>query len=270
MPVGLVRRASRGRGRYAIIGSMGNHRDHGLDGGFEATEASTAGDQLARELHRLGIRHLGWTRDVSPGSFTPISLLVRLAESPEARLRAALVPLFLLRPDYAEAAPLAADEIAGRARVVLTCAYSAAVALKGEYVPRLTGLSTEAFWLPDHFAEELEVPAVLDPDLRLAAIADRQARSSGEDINWCGTYRHAVESCLRFMKTPVGQAVKRIGDRFIGSTLEASPFRHQGVHLLAPPISTAMARQVATLHLDAIPDGDPLESAAGTTEASAG
>lgn len=178
---------------------MKNDLDHGMDSQSKACEVSLPGDKLARELHRLGVRHLSWTCNASPASFTRISFLVNLAESPEARLRAALVPLFLLRPEFADAVPHAAEELAGRARVYLTCAYSAAVALQGEYGPRLGGLSDCEHRLPDYFADTLDVSEASDPALRLVAIADRQARLCGEEINWYGTYRHAVESCLRFM-----------------------------------------------------------------------
>jgi hypothetical protein len=176
----------------------------GEDGAATDLDVPSSGDQIARELYRLGVRHLSWARDTPPGSFTPASLLVNLAESPDARLRGALVPLFLLRPSYADAVPRSAEALAGPSRVHLVCAYSAAVALRCVYVPLLIGRSDDEHPLPDYFADELDLPAAPDPDVRLAAIEDRHAQLSGEDINWSGTYRYAVEACLRFADAIAG------------------------------------------------------------------
>lgn len=161
-------------------------------------------DQIARELHRPGIRHLSWDRDTAPGSFTKTSLLVDLASNPDARLRNALVPLFLLRPDYADAVVPAANELAGLSRAHLVCTYSAAVAFQNVHRLRLVGSSDSPLWLPDYFSDELDLSAAQSPDSRLAAIGDCHARLSGEEIDWCGTYRHAVEACLRFAETMPG------------------------------------------------------------------
>jgi hypothetical protein len=167
--------------------------------GIPQSEIERSGeDQIARELYRLGIRHLSWDRDTAPGSFTKKSLLVDLAASLDARLRNALVPLFLFRPDYADAVVPAADELTGPSRAHLVCTYSAAVAFQKVHRPRLVGLSDSTLGLPDYFSDELDLSATQSPDSRLAAIGDRHARLSGEDIDWCGTYHHAVEACLRF------------------------------------------------------------------------
>jgi hypothetical protein len=173
--------------------------------GIQKSNTECSGeDQIARELHRLGVRHLSWARDTAPGTFTPRTLLVNLAASPDARLRNALVPLFLLRPDYADAVVTATDDLAGPSRVHLMCAYSAAVALQKVNGPRFTGQFDSARRLPDCFAAELGLPTTQGPDARLVAIGDCHSRLSGEDIDWCGTYQHAVETCLRFAEVMPG------------------------------------------------------------------
>lgn len=106
------------------------------------------------------------------------------------------MPLFLLRPDMAGHVPEAADALAGPARSHLVCAYSAAAAMQGEYGQGLTGGR-----LPEYFADELDLPVAASPNHVLAVIAQRHAELVGEDINWSGTYRHAVESCLRRIET---------------------------------------------------------------------
>lgn len=181
-----------------MIDGMQETADPVVNGASETHGETPSGDQLARELHRLGVRHLSWARDTPSGAFTPASLLVSLATSTEARLRSALVPLFLRRPDYADAVQGAADELSGSSRAHLVCAYSAAVVLQGEHAARQNGTGDELI-LADHFADELGLPAGSDPDVHLAAIANLHARLSGEDLNWLGTYRHAVDACFRFV-----------------------------------------------------------------------
>lgn len=177
-----------------MINLRGTSREPNLVG----LTASPSGDRIVLELHRLGIRHLSCSRDARPVPIAAVALLTALAGSPEARLRGALVPLLLLRSDYAAAAPSAAERLSGQSRVSLVCAYSAAVALQSEYGPRLAQLAVSNQALPDLFATELSLPSSDGTDDRLAAVAERQAQLSGEAINWRGTYRHAVDTCLRF------------------------------------------------------------------------
>jgi hypothetical protein len=187
-----------------MIDGMQEVFDSGVSRASTTLDETPSGDQIACELHRLGIRHLSWAGDTVPGSFTTTSLLVGLAASPDARLRNALVPLFILRTEYGDAVPGAAEELSERSRVHLACAYSAAVVLQESYGPHMAGAPNDDRKLEDHFADELGLPATAVADVRLAAIADRHARLSGEDLNWSGTYRHAVESCLRFVDKIAG------------------------------------------------------------------
>jgi hypothetical protein len=177
---------------------MTNHPGRTCDTTPTGLVTLPSGDQVVLELHRLGIRHLSCSRDVRPVYLAPVSLVTALAGSPEARLRGALVPLLLLRPDYATAVPIVAERLSGQARVSLVCAHSAAIALQSEYGPRLALLSVGSQALPDLFASELKLPPLEGADERLATVAERQAQLSGEAINWRGTYRHAVDACLRF------------------------------------------------------------------------
>lgn len=181
--------------------AMQNVLDQGSGGVVADCRGRPSGDQIAMELHRLGVRHLSWARDTSPAGLTPTSLLIELAMSPDARLRDALVPLFILQPGLADAVLPAADQLVGRPRVHLVCAYSAAVVLQSVHGPRIIGQSDSPRTLPDSFGDELDIPATLSPEARLAAIGARHAGLSGEDIDWCGTYRHAVDACLRFAET---------------------------------------------------------------------
>ena len=158
-----------------------------------------AGDRLVAELERLGLGYL--SRGPLPEPIAPLSpeaLMSGLAANPEARVQVALVPLFLWRPDYAAAALNAGNQLAGHARVMLQCCYSAAVALQPRYARRLTALGCPAVFLPDIFAAALDLPPMVDPTSRLVAVAARHAKLSGEPINWLGTYEHAANSFIRF------------------------------------------------------------------------
>ncbi len=178
---------------------MTSHPGRACDTSPTGMATLPSGDQIVLELHRLGIRHLSCSGDGRPVPIAPESLVIALADSPEARLRGALVPLLLLRPDYAAAVPIAAERLSGQARVTLACAHSAAVTMQSEYGPRLAQLPASSQPLPDLFASELNLPPLEGADERLSAIAERHAQLSGEAINWRGTYRHAVDACLRFV-----------------------------------------------------------------------
>jgi hypothetical protein len=149
------------------------------------------------ELWRLGVRHLTGSRCARAVGLTPEALVTGLATSTEARLRAALVPLFLRRPDYAPAARRAAEHLTGTPRITLQCCYSAAVALQARHAVHLPGAADAADRLPDLFDEVLELSPATDPDARLAAIGARHAVLTAEPINWRGTYEHAAAAFVR-------------------------------------------------------------------------
>lgn len=160
-------------------------------------------DQLIAELHRLGIRHLASTtpsRDDVP--LSPLGLVTGLAACPDARVRSALVPLFLLRPDYASAARAASTVVSGQARTVLLCGYSAAVALEHLLADALPATGRPAAPpLPDIFAAELELAPTASPLQRIDDVGRRHAELTGEDVNWRGTYEHAAAAALRCVPT---------------------------------------------------------------------
>jgi hypothetical protein len=163
------------------------------------TESSLTGDRLVAELERLGLRYL--SRGPLPEANAPLApeaLISGLTASSEARLRAALIPLFLWRTEYATAALAVANWISGKPRVTLLCYYSAAIALQRRHATRLRELGRPDVSLPDLFAMALDLPPLDDPEPRLAAVAERHAQLSGEAINWLGTYEHAAATFLRF------------------------------------------------------------------------
>ena len=125
-------------------------------------------------------------------------LLAGLAASNEARLRLALIPLLLARPDYAFALPAASNGLPDAAQVVLRCYATAAVLLQAQHMAQLYALFGLQSCLPDWFSADLGVPETGPIVDRLAALAECQRRLSGRTVNWGGTYAHGAESLLRF------------------------------------------------------------------------
>lgn len=161
--------------------------------------AAPIGDGIVAELHRLGLRYLSTGSAMQSIPMPAELLLLNLATSPEARLRAALVPLFLWRPEYASSAVAVADRLLGPDRATLICTYSAAVTYRQCYAGRMAMLADSVTTLPDVFAAVLNLPPPEDIEARLVAIAGQHAILSGEEINWRGTYQHAVTASMRFV-----------------------------------------------------------------------
>ncbi len=61
---------------------------------------SASGELMAGALHNLGV-HFVLGGQGKPTELSPASFILALAQSTEARLRLALIPLFLKRPDFA-------------------------------------------------------------------------------------------------------------------------------------------------------------------------
>lgn len=156
-------------------------------------------DDLVAALHQRGIRHLGPCRTDSRIELEPVALIAGLASSSDARVRAALVPLFVLRPEHAHDAAAAAARLADGQRWLLMCMYSAAVALQRLHGDRLAQFGVGEPRLSDLFATSLSLPALDDASGYLAAVADRHARLSHEAIDWQGTYEHALKAGWRFV-----------------------------------------------------------------------
>jgi hypothetical protein len=142
------------------------------------------GDQLSAALRALGINFiLGGQSDETPLLKHPARLMTALARSDEARLRLALIPLFLQHPEFSAQVCLSARRLPSRARLTLQCYYSAAVWLGQKY----------DIFLPDYFSTALALPLTPDPEENLRQLAKRHAELSGMQLNWLGTYQHAAQ-----------------------------------------------------------------------------
>lgn len=147
---------------------------------------TSTGEQLANALHALGVNFIRGGRDADePLPNHPTRLIAALAQSSEARLRLALIPLFLERSEYASRVRAAASKLDPPAKLTLKCYYSAAVWLAKKYQLQDP--------LLDYFSKDLALTPGDDADENLRALAERHAELSGSYVNWLATYQHAEQ-----------------------------------------------------------------------------
>ncbi len=155
-------------------------------------------DELVGALDALGVRFLtGGEPSPRAHGLTPADLLAQLAAQPDARLRLATIPLLLRRPEFAVAAPAAAEQITGQARWTLKLYYTAAVLLQRRYRHPFNRLLGAQPPLPDLFGSELGVSLASDPQECLRQLGERHATLTGLSINWAGTYDHAAQRLIK-------------------------------------------------------------------------
>jgi hypothetical protein len=161
--------------------------------------ADITGDQLTNALHVLHVNFIfgGNSNDASLHE-QPVRLIAALAESDEARLRLALIPLFLQHPEFAAYVRDAAlTQLKSPARLTLQCYYTAAV-----FLAQIYRLSAH---LPDYFSQDLQLKTTEDPQVNLRMLANQHRELSGESVNWLGTYQHAAQIWKRALE--LGHAI---------------------------------------------------------------
>ncbi len=148
---------------------------------------AVSGEQLATALYALGVNFIRGRREDGDKSLhdQPARLIAALAQSGEARLRLALIPLFLEHPEFASHVRAVAAQLAPPARLTLQCYYSAAVWLAKKYQLPIS--------LPDLFSQDLNLSPADDPQENLHALAARHTELSGSYVNWLATYQHAEQ-----------------------------------------------------------------------------
>jgi len=164
------------------------------------TPLEITGDLLVSEL---------WTRDVpflmgeqtSPAPLLdPATLIQSLAQSEEARLRMALIPLFLRHPEFSSEAVKADENLSPSNQLYLRFYYTASVLLQKKYWERLVKIFGEQAQLPDLFSEKLGFSLGTDPDEALVRLGKRHQVLSGEQINWLETYEHGAKRLVKYME----------------------------------------------------------------------
>jgi hypothetical protein len=163
-----------------------------------------AGDDLVDALNLLDVPFLaGGSPDGQPSAIPPGLLLIKLAASPEARLRLALIPLLLRHAEFVAHVDSALVEMPASALIGFKCYYAAAVLLQRKYWERLQNVVAPNVLLPPRFLAELAIPYPCNPDAGLKLLATCQASLTGRHINWLGTYEHAAQRFLTHIERQV-------------------------------------------------------------------
>lgn len=154
-------------------------------------------ERIVAELESLGIRYLSrrtsaQARHVRP----PDVLLADLVRQPSARVRAAMIAVLLVHPEYAGAVPDALKRLRPAEQPTLRLFYTAAVLLQREYAERLRAF-VSGRRLPDQFAGELGLPAGATDRERLLILGQRNRQQTCVSANWVGTYENVVHRLLR-------------------------------------------------------------------------
>lgn len=149
------------------------------------TISAISDQELVGALRRLNISFLLGTHSENSEPVDPLSLITGLAQSNDARLRLALIPLFLKHPEFSKFVPEAAARLHDSARLTLLCYYTAAFCILGEINPNDKQL-------PDYFSGELNLPLGNGGYEKLRLLAKRHRELSGMAVNWLGTYLHAA------------------------------------------------------------------------------
>lgn len=153
---------------------------------------------LTTSLERLGVHFIAGQPDLaSETAESPVALLRGLARSDESRMRLALIPLFLKRPEYALQVEIALQGLPQKDQHFLRCYYTAAQLLQQKHSQTLTELFGNLAILPSLFEDTLNLDSANTADGRLHQLAEEQARLTGKPLNWYGTYEHAYKRLVQ-------------------------------------------------------------------------
>lgn len=112
--------------------------------------------RLLDALVERGVTYLDGARGL-PNELSDVELIVALTESDDARLRLALIPLFLAQSSLAELVPSLVAQLDPQRALDLKQRYTAAVCLQRFWQTRLREFVGEKL-LPDLFSTELQLP----------------------------------------------------------------------------------------------------------------
>lgn len=164
----------------------------------EQPTPTVTNDQLVSEL---------WARDVpflfgeqsSPNQQLESTTLIQLlACSDEARVRMALIPLFLRHPELSAEVKKIDGILNRQAQVFLRFYYTAAGILQQKYRKQLDEIFGSQERLPDIFSKLLGVDISQDNTQSLIALSKRHQIASGQTINWLETYEHSAKRFIKY------------------------------------------------------------------------
>jgi len=159
---------------------------------------------LISELWARDVRFLMGEPLTPQPTLEPVHLIVALAQSHDARLRMALIPLFLRHPEFSKDVIVADERLSPAEQLYLRFYYTAAVLLQKKHRERLMKIFGKQPPLPDLFSEKLGFLPGEDIEESLARLGKHHQTVSGQIINWFGTYEHAAEVWLKQMELQKG------------------------------------------------------------------
>lgn len=162
---------------------------------------SITDDDLVSELWARDVRFLMGRNANSGPLLSPTSLIASLAQSENARVRLALIPLLLRHPDVSVEVENADQSLLSQpSKIFLRFYYTATMILQRKYQERLKEIFGAQPQLPDLFSNQLGVSLSEDYQQSLADLAQRHRTVSGQTINWLGTYEHAAVPFIKYME----------------------------------------------------------------------
>ena len=154
-------------------------------------------DRLVAALRERGVDYLA-PSDAAGEPLADETLIASLAANDDARLRQALIALFILHPSLAPLVPPLCARLPPQAQVELKAHYLAAVYLQSMWRIRLDHYLPPTPDLPDYFSAELGLPDALDEygKAGLYALADWHAAHVPWRANHLSEYEGVAELLL--------------------------------------------------------------------------
>lgn len=154
-------------------------------------------DTLIAKLSSLGLQFVvGGSKALLLNDLTDVELIAGLVQQSDARLRMALIALFLYRPDLETAVPLTFPILTPYDQLLLKIYYTAAMLLQRIHENQLNQLIPSWHQLPNHFPKSLELDKTDSPTEQLHQLGHQHRKISGVAANWVGTYQFAAERLI--------------------------------------------------------------------------
>ena len=165
---------------------------------------SKSADFLTAELQAHGLYYLVGQQHVpAVCRLKSDELIAELTQQQDARLRSALIPLFLQQSQLVDVLPLALSHLDIYGQTTLKIYYTVAVILQHEFASDLQRHLPYWRHLPDRYSDELGIVQEASCDERLRQIGEIHTRLTGLVVNWPGTYRHAAKNLIQRLELDV-------------------------------------------------------------------
>ena len=174
-----------------------------------ADAAAIPSAHLLAELNRLGLHFVvGSLPETEQRQLSPGELIAGLVGQSDARLRLALIALFLYQLGIARAVPEAFKSLSAYGNTQLKLFYSTARLLQFLYAPGLRQFIEDWYDLPDLFSTDLGLSQVKDPERQLKELAHLHQKLSGIQANWLEAYQHAAQRLMARLTKEATWAIK--------------------------------------------------------------